>query len=320
MTRSRFSYLMILEVILCFVLLGAQFFFPDTFSSMLAFPFEQIGAVLRAMSLSGSTGNIMAIILFLLVVSLPFVAFVRTTNKRDLFAGDYILLFLGFFTCFLLYCMINPGLFPELFSAGIRAGKTLLGACFYSTLFGYWILRFLRHAFLAEKKDIYHYLVRLLQCLILIFLFVIFGQKSNELISSYIDVFAKAEEAVGNLTFTSVFLLFGYLVASAPYAMTILISWHSIDLLGMLTQNPNGEITKQKTDHLVYICSFSLLITVISIILYNCLQLLFTPALIVINSSLEFPLLPIAFVLVILLLIQYIRENQHLKEDNDLFI
>ena len=52
----------------------------------------------------------------------------------------------------------------------------------------------------------------------------------------------------------------------------------------------------------------------------NLLQLLFLGKLYTLHVTVYLPVLSIAFVLGVLLLVQFIGENRQLKEDNDLFI
>ena len=55
-------------------------------------------------------------------------------------------------------------------------------------------------------------------------------------------------------------------------------------------------------------------------IAFNLLQLVFLPRLLTVDAVAELPLLSAAFVLSVLLLSQYIRENKRLKDENDSFI
>ena len=55
-------------------------------------------------------------------------------------------------------------------------------------------------------------------------------------------------------------------------------------------------------------------------IAFNLLQLIFLPRLLTVDAVAELPLLSAAFVLSVLLLSQYIRENKRLKDENDSFI
>ena len=50
------------------------------------------------------------------------------------------------------------------------------------------------------------------------------------------------------------------------------------------------------------------------------LQFAFMKTLLVVNGSVQIPILSMAFVLAALLLAQYIKENKQLKDDNDMFI
>jgi len=54
----------------------------DAVVSILAFPFAQIGLMLRVLSLSGGIGNIIAVILYTIVCLLPMAALFFIRHKR----------------------------------------------------------------------------------------------------------------------------------------------------------------------------------------------------------------------------------------------
>ena len=68
------------------------------------------------------------------------------------------------------------------------------------------------------------------------------------------------------------------------------------------------------------LCVVSLAATVLVTVALNLLQLLFLGELYTLHVTVYLPVLFIAFVLGVLLLVQFIGENRQLKEDNDLFI
>lgn len=71
---------------------------------------------------------------------------------------------------------------------------------------------------------------------------------------------------------------------------------------------------------LASLCKKSLVIAVLSSTGFNILQLIFHRMLLQINMIVSIPVFSIAFVLAVLLTVNYVQENQKLKQDNDLFI
>jgi len=92
------------------------------------------------------------------------------------------------------------------------------------------------------------------------------------------------------------------------------------NLLSELSADRYSEQTAVCAVKLSRICGLALIITVLSTVGLNLLQLVFIRKLSVVSSSVNIPVFSVAFVLAALLLSQFIRENKQLKEDNDMFI
>ena len=85
MKRKTFAVVLILEIILCIAFLVFRAAIPNWFTTMTAIPFEQIGALLRVLSLSGAVGNAAAIILYVAICLIPIGVYyyLRKNGKAD---------------------------------------------------------------------------------------------------------------------------------------------------------------------------------------------------------------------------------------------
>ena len=83
MNRKKLYIFLGAEAILC--LAAAVFNSVSSgigYEEIAAFPFAQIGALLRWMSLSGTAGNIAAIILYLAIGAAPIIYTIRLSKKK----------------------------------------------------------------------------------------------------------------------------------------------------------------------------------------------------------------------------------------------
>lgn len=78
-------------------------------------PFEWIAVWLRKLSLSGNSGNCIAIILYIIICCLPAIAFLLLCLRKKKIRADYLLLVCSAALFIGIYLMINPGLMPPIF-------------------------------------------------------------------------------------------------------------------------------------------------------------------------------------------------------------
>ena len=114
--------------------------------SVMAFPMAPIGMGLRKLSLSGSAGNIAAIVIYILLSLLPLGYLLFCSRRRALTASDGLLAVLSVLLFAVLYVMINPGLIGELLGTHMlmETGKAMLGGMVWSVVVGYLVLQILR--------------------------------------------------------------------------------------------------------------------------------------------------------------------------------
>ena len=318
--KSRlFKIALAVEALLCVLLTVLKTPVGDAFVNVVAFPFEQIGAGLRALSLSGAAGNVFAFLLYIAICLLPVGGMLLIKRKRDILPEDGLLLVLSMMLFAVIYLLINPGIILELFH-GIPAGKAVLGGTVYSVLIAYFILRILRLFRTSEVSRLQRYLAVLLGLLNVVFVYLIFGAG----VKSLMDGIAALQAGnVGNeslLGASYVFAGLQYLVDILPYAFDILIVFAGIRLLKKLTADRYSDETVLAASRLSLLCGKTLSITVLAIAAFNLLQLIVAKHLFNIHAAVQVPLFSIAFVLAALLFSRLVAENKLLKEDNDSII
>ena len=339
MRQKKFLILLTIEAVLC---VAMQLVIPSDLiggASLFAFPFEQIGDGLRALSLSGTVGNIAAITLYVLLCGSPFLVLLGIHRKRKAYWEDGLLAGLGTLMFFVMYLMINPGIISNALGGFVGAagtGKMILSVVLYSVLVGYLVLRVLRRTYTADMDKLQSYFSAILYMVGILFVWVVFGAGFGELRGS---LKALAENntmdsgavALGgafmgtglvntSLNLSRVFLVIRYAVDVLPYLLDTVIVLGGLELLQAMKADRYGETAVALAQKLSQQCGKMLAITVMTNVVFNVLQLIFLEKLLVVNSTVELPILSIFFVIIVLFLARLLTENKELKEDNDLFV
>lgn len=322
MKHKSFYIFLGCEAIICIMLQLAREALPQIFSTIIAFPFEQIGILLRMLSLSGSTGNLISIVIYISLCLIPVLVMFLLRQKRKLYPEDALLAVLSAVLFAVIYIMINPGLLGEFFGTGTGsgAGKALLGATAYSVIIGYILIRILRLFFSADTISLQKYLMILLYIVNIIIVFIVFAAQFSNLIDSFEQLRAGNKGNEHRLGISYFFLVFKYIVDAMPNLLIIPVVSSGQNLLHELSLDRYSEQAVSRAEKLSRICGLALVITVLSNIAYNLLQLVFINKLSIANSMVRIPVFSIVFVLAALLLAQYIKETKQLKEDNDMII
>ncbi len=322
MRHKTFYIFLGCEAVLCILLYAAREALPGVFTAAMAFPFEQLGLGLRTLSLSGNVGNILSIILYSVTCLVPVFMLLKLRRRRKLQNEDMLLAILSILLFVVIYFMVNPGLLSTCLGtvAGQSIGKALLGGMVYSVLLGYVILRVLRLFFAADTGRLQKYISMLLFVLNILFVYLAFGAGFGSLMDSFDALRTGNTGHEQQLGMSYVFLILKYVVNVLPYLLDILVIFAVLSLLKELSNNRYSEASVIAAEKLSHLCGVALAITVISNIIFNLLQLVFIKMLLVVNGTVQIPLLSIAFVLAVLLLAQFIKENKQLKDDNNMFI
>jgi len=322
MKHKSFYIFLGCEAIICIMLQLAREALPQIFSTVIAFPFEQIGILLRILSLSGSTGNLIAIVIYTFLCLIPVLVLFLLRKKRKLYPEDALLAVFSALLFAVFYFMINPGFLGKFFGSGMghSAGKALLGGIAYSVLTGYILIRIIRLFFSADTISLQRYLMILLYIVNIIIVLLVFTAQFSDLTDSLEQLRAGNKGNEHRLGTSYVFLVFKYIVDAMPNLLVIPVVSSGQNLLHELSLDRYSEQAVFCAEKLSRICGLALVITILSNIAYNLLQLMFINKLSVANSMVRIPVFSIVFVLAALLLAQYIKETKQLKEDNDMII
>ena len=292
--------------------------------TIFTFPFEQIGWALRQLSLSGGMGNIFAIMLYVLIGLIPCMVWLILKKQRKTCKVDYLLFPISGFLFFVLYYMINPGLFT-LDVAG--SGKGLLAGTFYSVLVGYLVLRVLKKTSGAGMQSLQKglrillYVVMLLFVYIIVIEFVVHLPESIQMVREGNHVSDALWEYEGvNLTMTYIFLVLQSIVNALPYILDIFLLFLGIKAIKELLTDAYSEKAVDLMKKIGSYCKKTLAVVVVTGAVFNILQILFANQLHYISITTTIPVFSILFVIVILIMARVVEENQKLKMDNDLFI
>jgi len=281
------------------------------FTFIFSFPYALIAYGLRALSLPGGVGNVVAVVLYVFICLMPmgFLAFIR--NKKP---EDIMLPLISVVLFFVLYYMINPGLMPMSIGVAEIEGA-VLGGIVHSLILAYAVIRILRLCVTATPQRLGRYMAVMLHFLNMLFVFMIFGVIFSQMRESFSVL------GDGNTSgVTYVFLALGYVVGAVSYAFNIAVVFAALGLLRSFREDRYSDETLCAAKQVSKICVISLGVTVILSAGFNLLQLVFIRRLLMVNSNLNLPVASVLFVLGALLMTRYIAENKQLKDENDQFV
>lgn len=151
MKTKRWVFL--LAAVVAALAMYAAVFAPDGgVLVVLALPFRWLGLGLRSLSLSGTAGNIAAIVLMTMFCLLPLLPVFLDARKKQKAVIEHIVCVLtAAILPFLLYRFVNPQLIRQIFpeawpspEALTLQGELMLSLCFWSLAAAYAVLRALR--------------------------------------------------------------------------------------------------------------------------------------------------------------------------------
>lgn len=291
--------------------------------NILTFPLEQIGWCLRQLSLSGVVGNVFAIIIYLFIGVIPCGVFFILKKKGVVCKVDYMLLLLSVLLLVVLYYMINPGLLAV---SMLGSGKVLLAGTFYSVVVGYLVLRVITKKENADLDSLQKALRLVLILVMILFAWAVFAEGAVNLPAAMQKV--QAGNSVSSdfffdapdLTMTYVFLVLQSVVNALPNALSAIGVFFCIKALDELLKNSYSEKAVVLVKQTAVFCKRSLMIVVVTGMVFNLAQMWFSSQLHQMNIFVSIPVFAILFMLTIHVMARYIEENHRLQEDNSLFI
>ena len=314
MKRKTLICILILEAVLLSVLAVLTILIPSLFSSLLAFPFEQVALGIKAVSQTGAFGNGIAFAILTGISLIPlFFALLYRQNKaaraeRFALVALSAVLFCG------LYGMINPGVFRSGIPGGsdtfIRMIRAVFGITIWTVVILYVVLRLIRLFREGNREQLMRYL-RLLLCVLCIYFVsqcavavVAFFQKPEGSFSGSADI---------------CYTILRLVTAIVPVLFDISVCLHMINVLEIAETNEQDGLA-EAASRLSRISCLAVTVTAGLSALQHLVQLFLLPYLSDINAAAEIPLISIFFVVVILLFSRLLIENKQLREDNSLII
>lgn len=285
-------------------------------------PFAQLGLLLRALSLSGAAGNVMAIALYLIICLSPLAVLLLLRRRRGLCSDDIFLPVLSAALFPMLYLLINPGLAAKrLGTLGMNGvSAALYNGLLLTLIAGYLIFRLLHSVSKADEKRLHRYLKILLAVICAVFVFAAFGSYYAETLS-LIEQTRLANSGAGNsLGLSNFFIWLRYAVMVAPCLLGIWVIFGGFRLIDALSADTYSEEAAISAKRLAEISSTSMKIIVISQIVLNILEVLFIEGLRNISISFNLPLAPLAVSLCMLLFAGYIGKGKVYRDENEEFI
>jgi hypothetical protein len=297
-------------------------------SSIVTFPLEQVGALLREMSLSGTGGNLAAIILYAAIALLPIGVWFFLRKKGWETKADVMLFLLSGTLFYVLYYSVNPGLFETKLpgSEGLY-----LSAIFYSVLVSYGVIRIQTMAAKGSKKTLFSLMKFFLWMLAAVFAVmaivefaITFPKALEETKKAYDEMaaFAAFTETTVSVhpEVMSVVTLMESIMRGVPYLLNIIIIFWSVKMIRELNKDWFSKESVAAANKLADGTGRVLGITVVLELLYNVLLFFGRNHLAVTRFTIHIPLVPILFMMAMVLIARYIRASQQLKEENELFI
>lgn len=314
MKRKSLYILLGVELVALMALVLLTIELPSLFSSLLAFPFEQIGAGLRTLSLTGRLGNGLALAICGGVSILPLLLALRHRMEKN-YARENAALYGLTVVLFLVFIAIaNPtvlyAVFPNTTEEFLPVIKAVMGCTVWSVVVLWLVLRLLRLFNEGNTNKLLSYLRTLLYALCALFVGVIALSCGTILINGLADM---------QQSLDGVMAVVRFLAAALPYALDIVITLSALTLLDtLLSDDASGAVNC--ANNVSRRCCMALGVTTASEATLNVLQLVLAKWLSDVAVSLDIPFMSIAFVLAVLLFSRLIAENRQFKDDNDLFI
>jgi len=314
MKRKPLFIVLVLEAAALFALALLADNFPNLFSSLFAFPFEQIGIGLRALSLSGQTGNGLALALWIGISMLPLLSAwkhkkdpERTWENAALYALTGLLLFV-------LYGMTNPATicarFPDMGERALPVMKGIMGCTVWSVAVLWAVLVVNRLFYQGDTKTLLRYMRTLLYALCVLFTAAIPVYCGRDLFSSLGTIQKSADGIMAVVRFS---------VSALPYGLDIAITVSALALLEELLSDRPAE-AQTAADNLSKPCRLSLVLVTASVAVFNILQVALAKKLSNVDTILSIPLMSLVFVLATLLFSRLIADSKRLHDEYDLFV
>ena len=308
-------------VFLCLIYLLTDFSVPLV-SGVMSVPFEQIGMLLRVLSLQGSIFNGIALVLWAGICLLPLVPVGKDWHDRTKRPEHVVLMVLSVTLFVGLYYMVNPGLLydripaalTETASEGAQAMTGVLKASvsitIWSVMVCYGVFVLLRLFRAGEKEQLFLYTRRLL--------YVLCGLFAGTMTFTVLEVFGAICGAQSSID--GVFVVIRALVSALPCAMDIVVTLSAKTVLDALLEDRRSEKVVEAAKKLSRLCCITMAAVTALGACVNIVQWIAGKMLSDINVHVNIPFMSLMFVLAALLFSRLLEENKHLADENEMFV
>ncbi|NLD48379.1 MAG: hypothetical protein GX660_14490 [Clostridiaceae bacterium] len=288
------------------------------YEAIMSFPYVQIGRFLRKLSLSGATGNLISVVIYIGLSSVPIAYFSVRMLKKKAKAEDFLLIIAGIFLFVMLYLFINPAFMIKI--GNVLSVKSMLGGSFYSILIGYIILRMLRKFGESEIEDMLTILERILIFIGAVLIYSVLGSGLAELMNSIESLKLNNTAPDVSTEFTNFFFVLRFIFELIPSMFQLTVIYLATKLCNELMADRYSEDVIFAARKLGVYCKYSVAITMLLCITVNLFQVIFAKHLLAADYRMNIPLFPIVLLLIVLLAAKYFAESKVHKEENDMFI
>ncbi|MGL5439382.1 MAG: hypothetical protein ACRDA4_03220 [Filifactoraceae bacterium] len=322
MKNRTLRIIMLLTAIFSSCIAVIKFYYSGVFNNLVCFPFEQIGFVLRHLSLQGGIQNMIAIFIYIVLCLSPLVPLLLRLKKKSSTAEDTLMVVLSLLLFYVMYMMINPGLIP-LPSASelvMSMSKPILCGTVYSVIITYSVLCAVRFFFISETKILYQCMVILLSITAALFTISIFGVGLSGVLNQINNIMTTNKGSDSDLGLTYLFVVIKFMIDSVSSFVSIFVIFSGITFTTELSSNPYSDETMTASKNLQNVCRIGLIVTVCSSTTFNLLQILYMSKIRNINSFIQIPLFSIIFIIGVIIFSKMVIANKSLKDDNDSII
>lgn len=319
--KKYINLILVFEVIACILLCA----FSDTLNveiSILAFPFKQIGNVLRALSIVGAFGNIAAWILYLVICMCPLALLAIKVIKRRFKLEDILLGVLSGVLFPIIYFLINSKsyLADMVIPVEVDSLAFVWGAMIYSVIVGYVVIKAIRKFKAAGKEKLKGYLSVLLFATNVVLVYTIFGRGLSEVIEKWNQLQLMEYNVDVDVLTTKVFLIFKYAIDVILNVMVIGIIVIVQNGIGAIDIDNLTDSTVKRVRGISKLCFITIVCHIVLYLIYNMLQFAFMKQLYSIEGVVSVPLMMIIVMMIFMVIVEYMIDIKRIKDENDMFI
>lgn len=298
----------------------------------LGFPFRQLGELLRNMSLSGSSGNVCAWGIFVILCLIPVAVLVVLKLSKRARKIDYCLIPIAIAEAAALYLSVNPLLIGDwdmvskpLENADLRVAT--IGASFYSLLMCYLVLRFCIRLLKGSRDDTFRLIEELcvIACIVLACFAVLEAVTLVENLkgpseaeqSMLVEAIERFEETETADRAFAVWKSVSATLVRLGMAVTFLLT-------GLIVRRYRidgaTEANEKRVHSFTVFCVVEIVLYLLGVAAFNVGQLLCINRLLTFDISLILPVSELVAIAFIPAALYMMRETREVKEENSLYI